>query len=38
MAVGDVEVDGLGRDARHQWFGADRADDASAVAGYLRSL
>src|SRR5947207_4450225 len=25
MAVGDVEVDGLGRDAWHQWFGADGA-------------
>jgi 2-polyprenyl-6-methoxyphenol hydroxylase-like FAD-dependent oxidoreductase len=25
MAVGDVEVDGLGRDAWHQWFTADGA-------------
>lgn len=25
MAVGDVEVDGLGRDAWHQWFGAEGA-------------
>ncbi len=25
MAVGDVEVDGLGRDAWHQWFTGDRA-------------
>jgi 2-polyprenyl-6-methoxyphenol hydroxylase-like FAD-dependent oxidoreductase len=25
MAVGDVVVDGLGRDAWHQWFGADGA-------------
>jgi 2-polyprenyl-6-methoxyphenol hydroxylase-like FAD-dependent oxidoreductase len=25
MAVGDVEVDGLGRDAWHQWFGGDGA-------------
>jgi 2-polyprenyl-6-methoxyphenol hydroxylase-like FAD-dependent oxidoreductase len=25
MAVGDVEVDGLGRDAWHQWFAADGA-------------
>src|SRR5690348_8964146 len=25
MAVGDVEVDGLGRDAWHQWFGTDGA-------------
>jgi 2-polyprenyl-6-methoxyphenol hydroxylase-like FAD-dependent oxidoreductase len=25
MAVGDVEVDGLGRDAWHQWFASDSA-------------
>src|SRR5439155_1279280 len=25
MAVGDVEVDGLGRDAWHQWFAGDAA-------------
>jgi 2-polyprenyl-6-methoxyphenol hydroxylase-like FAD-dependent oxidoreductase len=33
MAVGDVEVDGLGRDAWHQWFAGDGAIMACPLPG-----